>query len=373
MNVGYFATNLGVIPNARAKTGIEIMKNAGKNLGNLAFWYAARRLFTDDVVLIGWGSKPQEFADDVDIFVIPAANFLNPAVDLSALADLVEGLNKPVLVFGLGAQSVDEDAIPQLQPGTVRFLKAVAARTPKIFLRGAYTKRVCEHYGVRNVQVAGCPSLFINPDKDLGSRVQNNVGKIEKLYVASATFSSYTYPFECSLFSAAMERPGSTYVIQDPWDFLDIIDGREIAVDAEVEAVLAALMPNQPLHEATRKFSQVSRYFTGIPEWLEAAALHDYAVSTRIHGAIVALMAGVPSVVVGHDARVRELAAACRIPCVSGSAVRTDKFDLEEFRSSVAFDGVLFDENRAEIAGLYQQLMKEVGLAAAPFLSEITG
>lgn len=371
MNVGYFATNLGVIPNARARNGVDILKNAGRNLGNLAFWYAARRLFTDDVRLIGWGSKPQEFASEIDIFVIPAANFLNPASDLSALADLIEGLNKPVVVFGLGAQSVDENIIPQLKAGTVRFLRAAAARTPKIFLRGTYTKKVCEHYGVENVQVAGCPSLFINPEKDLGIRVQNKTNTIGRLYVASATFSPYTYHFEHSLFSAVAERSGSTYVVQDPWDFLDIIDRRNIEIDAEVAAVLATLMPDQPLHEATRRFSEVSRYFTSIPEWLEAATSHDYAVSTRIHGAIVALMAGVPSVVVGHDARVRELAAACGIPCVSGSAVRPDKFDPEEFRSSVAFDGALFDANRAKIARFYLQLMKEVGLAAAPFLSEI--
>src|SRR3712207_6450775 len=48
--------------------------------------------------------------------------------------------------------------------------------------------------------------------------------------------------------------------------------------------------------------------------WMEELRAHDFSFGTRIHGNIVALLAGTPSVVLAHDSRTLELCRYHDIP-----------------------------------------------------------
>ena len=56
------------------------------------------------------------------------------------------------------------------------------------------------------------------------------------------------------------------------------------------------------------------RFFSSIPEWKVDLATHDFFIGTRVHGSIVALNSGVPSVVMNGDSRAREMCEYLNIP-----------------------------------------------------------
>ena len=59
------------------------------------------------------------------------------------------------------------------------------------------------------------------------------------------------------------------------------------------------------------------RYFTCIPDWLEFYRSRDFVLGTRVHGAILALQAGVPSILVTHENRTAGLAHSLSIPSMT--------------------------------------------------------
>ena len=365
MRVGYLANNLGVILKPNLQDTVGLLGEAGRNLGNLAFWFAARRLFTDPIELVSWTSSGRLIRQRIDVLVIPAANFLNPAFDLTQLADLVESLDRPVVIWGLGAQSANEDMIPALQAGTLRFLRSVAARADKIFVRGEYSKRVCQHYGISNAVVAGCPSLFISENVHIGMDVQARyAGPMDRLYVAGSTYKDSAGVVDSGLFHQVVSRPGSSYVVQDPHELISFLltGTSRIETSKSLSLALSTLRRDKSDEWARESLSKVGRFFTSVPDWLTAASEHDFAISMRIHGAVLAFMAGIPSIVVGHDTRVRELATTMSIPWISVSDALAGLADVEQLFRKIEFSGEAFDSNRSRLAALYVDQLEAASL-----------
>jgi len=154
MRVGYFAQNYGVVNNPHSMNIDQLMHHTGHNTGNLAFWHAANLLFdADEQVLVDWGSTADQLKDKIDLLVIPAANFLNHTSNLEAQAKLIEALDMPTILMGIGAQSETHTEFTPLTDGTKRFLQVVAERTPFIGVRGEYSADLCRHYGINNLEV----------------------------------------------------------------------------------------------------------------------------------------------------------------------------------------------------------------------------
>ena len=118
--VAYLAENFGSLPSefVSLETAMHL---CGHNVGNFAFWNAARKLFDADITLFGFGSKTKGLTrKNVDFICIPAANFLNATANLDWLAKLIRELDKPCIVVGRGAPSARENTIPEQRPGTVQ-------------------------------------------------------------------------------------------------------------------------------------------------------------------------------------------------------------------------------------------------------------
>lgn len=169
--IGIIAESFGNLSDPANTSSRILMKSSGFNIGNWAFWNATRKLVDGDVTLISGRPNSEDYIDKLDILIIPAANWLQHRYDFSWLADFIEDIDKPCIMIGLGAQSHSEETIHPLTEGTLRMLRAVSSRTPYIGVRGEYTYKICKHYGVDNVQVMGCPSLFTNNSPTLGEDI----------------------------------------------------------------------------------------------------------------------------------------------------------------------------------------------------------
>src|SRR5262249_22564141 len=77
------------------------------------------------------------------------------------LAKNIQRAALPVVVFGLGSQAgLNGPPGSSIAPETVRLLKVISDHSRKIAVRGAFTAEVCARFGISNVEVVGCQSVF---------------------------------------------------------------------------------------------------------------------------------------------------------------------------------------------------------------------
>jgi hypothetical protein len=370
--VAYLAENFGAFPRGTLSSS-TVMHQSGHNVGNFAFWNASRLLFDGELRLFGFGSNAANVPrDKVDFVVIPAANYLNATADLGGLAELIRQLDRPCVVFGLGAQSEDEKVVPALKPGTVEFLREAAARTPYLAVRGAFSKQVCEANGVGNVRVMGCPSIFTNGDRKLGSKIQNAWARpIDKLAIHASSMKTHVRHAERVLFQQLAVHQGSSYVIQRPVELMKAARGEALneADEKYIKFAHDFLAPDLSRASFLRTLRASGVVPFSIDSWLFHLAGHSHSVGTRIHGAVLSLSAELPSVCITHDTRTRELSQVLKVPNVDCSEVK--KFSsLSELLASQKFDGEVFEDNRSALARGFVALLQEVGLGASKYLRE---
>lgn len=79
------------------------------------------------------------------------------------LSDFISKIKKPILVAGLGANSL-EGFVPHfyklLDDEQVRFWRLLGEKCNSIGVRGYFTAEVLNDLGIKNVRVIGCPSYF---------------------------------------------------------------------------------------------------------------------------------------------------------------------------------------------------------------------
>jgi hypothetical protein len=376
MRVGYFATNRGRVAPSAASTGAELMRETGQNTGNLAFWRAAAALVQDETVLLPWQWNGRDGREAIDLLMIPAANHLNPEWDFGDLADAIDAFDGPVLVFGLGAQAQRESDEVVLRPGTVRLLQALSAHCSSLFVRGPFTAGVCARYGAHRVTIAGCPSITLNPDPNLGAGIEARIGaQARRLSCAGAALKGENQAIEAALFARICARPGSSLILQCPAELIDLAASPDTATAATLDRARAFFAPDSTPEAFGADFARVARCFGDADAWiarLRADAV-DYTINTRIHGTILALMAGIPSLAIGHDSRIRELCAVMAIPCRSGAAVLAEADRIEDMFVELDFDGLAFDRRRRDLARLYRDQVACAGLTPSVGLATLCG
>jgi len=285
------------------------------NSGNLIFSVAAQRILataTTEVTVDGFVIDPGE-ADRIneryDAYVIPLANAFRPSYEptLHRLTALIRRLRIPVVILGVGAQAdigYRTDRLRPIEPAVRAFVGAVLDRAPSIGVRGELTQSYLEGLGFRDVEVIGCPSLFIDgPDL--------RVDKPGPALAPDARVAINVSPYVTAMGPIVrhhVERyPNLRYIPQD-------IDTLELLLWGGVNEDVPASEP-RPIHPAHPLFvDDQARFFVDPWPWLTYLRTVDFSFGTRIHGNIAALMAGTPAVVLAHDSRTLELARYFAIP-----------------------------------------------------------
>lgn len=298
------------------------------NAGNMLFSTAAwRTLLTDDVELVADGYETERrssrragerIAAEYDGVVIPLANAFRMSFlpQLDRLTDVISQLTVPVTVLGVGAQfrlGSDLDTAPDELRRSVRsFVSAVLERSPSIGVRGSFTRDflVDLGFGDDRIDVIGCPSLYgFGGDGSLSAR--------RPLTADSALAVTYSpYLRDIGPFVAAVtDAFPDSYVVPQTVEGLALLrygEPTRFASKTELPETAA-----HPLYRADRM-----RFFLDATTWIDTLRDRDLVVGTRIHGTIAGLLAGVPSILVAHDSRTRELAEFHAIPFEKKSALR---------------------------------------------------
>lgn len=304
-------------------TGVRARLAAtGSNTGNLLIGDAVARQLDVDIVSSSTVADPAVLNDSADVIVIPSANFLSPAVDLSWLMPVVEGTTLPVLMVGVGAQFPTMDVgEAHLPPATVRLMKMISERTVSIGVRGQFTADVLARHGIRNTRVIGCPSLFRLGKAMLEIR-KPDPRALVPVFNGSSNVIRHAYSMqdarvaELKLLKLAMAFD-APYIFQNELPEMLWQAGQSVEESKrDCQSTLRALDADLALHDYLRYIRRRGVTFFNVDEWAEAMAKHNVVVGTRFHGNVIGISQGIPAVFVAHDSRTTELCDALSIPFI---------------------------------------------------------
>lgn len=362
-----------------------IRKVASDNTGNLMFKFATRKLFEDDVVYVRYSDDPSEVRSKIDVLVLPEANLINPQVNYGAAANFVANVDKPTLLFGVGAQgsmhSSPEDFL-NIPEGSKRFLLEVSKRTPAIFCRGSFTKKVIELLGIKNVRAIGCPTFMIYPKSNLWRKI----GARSKFSILDrASITEGVYPqvnrtqsldfTERFLFDLVLSEnadyvgQAQVSVLKSGFGLFDEVNKNDLF---NLKKYIAPQLSDERFEKiSTRNF----KAFCRVDNWLNYAASRTAFCGSRIHGNMVGIQSGTPSLPLVHDSRTNELCQSMRLPHLNMNDffnIRTKQDFIDAFDIVFNSDLLELDQFRASVANLYAEILLEVGLTPSRNLLAIS-
>ncbi|MFJ3302287.1 polysaccharide pyruvyl transferase family protein [Streptomyces sp. NPDC086549] len=288
------------------------------NSGNLIFSDAAHKILETpgtEVVSNGIATDVAAAArinEEYDAFVVPLANAFRPSFEsgLKRLTRLIDRLRIPVVVLGVGAQtgvSYNPERLKRIEPTVREFVSAVLDRSASIGVRGEFTEKYLKDMGFRDVEVIGCPSLFM-----YGRRLDVHKRAValtaESRIAINGSHSAVRSQGLDRIIARAHERyPHLRFVGQNLSDARQL-HWRDLSdPNAQVTA-----MPTHPDHPMYRE--DKVRVYVDPVTWIDDLRPFDFSFGSRIHGNIAALLAGTPATVLCGDSRTLELCRYFDIP-----------------------------------------------------------
>lgn len=350
----------------------------GQNVGNLAFHYAMGKILGGGQKALAWHLDPQLLNAGGDIGVMPCANQLGAHADYGRLGERFSDLTIGLVAVGLGAQgNSDFGQIPVVPEGTQNWVREIVARaptdSPNIGVRGPFTLRVLEHYGLADKAiVTGCPTLFLNPEPNLGQAIRERATRgLGRIAIAAGHQKwKQLSKIEASIVKL-MEKSDGFYIVQSPIEMVALARGE--AHTLSTEALLECrdyINPHMSVAEFISWSLRYGRAFFNVSEWMEQLRSCDFVVGTRIHGVMMGLQAGIPGLCIVHDSRTREMCEVMKVPFVMAKDV-IDGVDVERLETYLEFDFESFDLNRRNLAGRLSTFMLGNKIPSSRWLEKI--
>ena len=217
----------------------------------------------------------------------------------------LDRLDAPLLTLSLSANSFQRDweldLHTRLSPVKTAFMKMVSERSTSIGVRGEFAAHVLGNLGIKNVEVVGCPSYFAKGEDRVVMPARRDALSGLRLGVTGA-------------FRPRRHEAQALYLLQGDaeWPMVELLyDQTRPAEDYDPSPYGTPLL--NPLVLAS--LENRVKIFSNARQWEDYISKNCFAVAgTRLHGAIVALNAGVPAVVTNGDARARESCEYLGIP-----------------------------------------------------------
>lgn len=365
------------IPDSAFLQTDKLYERVGNNTGNLAFHFAIDRHLGGDAHVVDWSAPIEQINSGGRVGILPCANQLGPHADYSAFATKFKNLSVPLVAIGLGAQAGTDAKVPDVPPGTLDWVRAIADHAPEdapnITVRGQFTLEVLAHYGLADrAVVLGCPTLFINPDPALGHLIASNVKEPKRIAVASGHQRwKHLAAIEASLARMVTATSGS-YVGQSPLEMLKLTRGEAEMLNFEqLMECRRYACPEMDSAEFVWWSKRHGNVFFDIPSWMEHYRRFDFVVGARIHGVMLGLQAGVPSLCIVHDSRTLELCQTMAVPYVLAKDVVRDGISRESLLKLFHFDADAFDQNRRKLCTTYLAFLERNGIRPAGWLKNI--
>ncbi|MGW9595390.1 polysaccharide pyruvyl transferase family protein [Streptomyces chartreusis] len=288
------------------------------NSGNLIFSDAAHKILeTPRTEVVSNGIRTDVSAagrinEEFDAFVVPLANAFRPSFEpqLRRLTRLIRKLKIPVVVPGVGAQTslgYNPARLKPMEPTVRDFVSAVLDHSASIGVRGEFTERYLKDMGFKDVEVIGCPSLFMY-GKDLHVRKSSEtLGPEARIAMNGSHSAVKSQGLDRVIARTHARYPHLRFIGQN------LSDARQLYWrDLSDPNASVTAMPTHPDHPMYRE-DKVRVYIDPVT-WIDDLRAFDFSFGSRIHGNIAALLAGTPAMVLCGDSRTLELCRYFGIP-----------------------------------------------------------
>lgn len=360
----------------------------------------ARALDMDEFVTLTREATPEQF-DYVnatcDAIIVVAQNALFPGwFETHLPVSYLKQIRIPMVFFSLGLQFRFGDDL-SLTPGDVESLKYIQDRCASLQVRGYITEELLYRYGITRTRVLGCPSLLYAGSSSIPIRAPSLERVTFTLTDMGRLPSIHDWQFRVldELIGKAahitVAAQGGEYVLQDYLSLRDGVsfyerDDFDLHLDGSpvqeaprqnwtgglaAGGLVRSVLKRRDLQEAEKS---VRWYYRDAPERVrEAIITHGFYspllseyirrardqtlyCGTRLHGNLIALVQGTPTVFAIHDYRLKDMAEFLRVPSISMERDET-RFNVEDLSWSA------YSERLSEIWNGFADFFSENGLA----------
>lgn len=293
--------------------------------------------------------KIDQLREEYDYVILRGSNYINREMNWRDTIPVLKRLGLPVIAFGVGAQAPVKGQL-ELSEESKAVWRLIAGSTTSVGVRGAYSAQVLNDIGIKNVRVIGCPTAFRRNNQHLRIKLPE-LDTVEKVGVTVRREVSPTYAQDIQryltlhrdLIKAMANRFDITLMAQGEVEEKKMVFG----TDEQKEDAIAALKANRWVSDwyfddAMEKLYRERMYYSDVvADYETLVRAHQLVLGYRLHGNLMALANGVPSIYFTYDSRTAEFAETYKIPSY-------DVFGGKPFRLEDYWDQSLFDKyNRA--------------------------
>ena len=256
-----------------------------------------------------------------DYIFLRGSNFIHNRMDWLSAVEVLEKVQLPVYAIGVGSQAPSRDNY-QLTGDNLRIWQMISERSKLIGVRGTFTADVLYSNGIKNIEIAGCPSLFRARNRDLriappasldhvafSIRRETNAGyssDVAKYLSVQRDFLVNTLrQFDTTLTTHGEAEEKAFYYRNEP----------AIAA-ARKEFLRSGWWTAETAEELEKLYREKMFFFLRVEDYDDFIRTQDFAFGYRVHGVLPALAQGVPGLLVKYDTRSTELADSFAIPSV---------------------------------------------------------
>jgi hypothetical protein len=294
------------------------------------------------------------FNAEFDYVFLRGSNYVHAEMDWERTSEVLRRLKIPVLAFGIGAQAPVSGGL-RLSDDTKTVMRLIADSTASMGVRGSYSAEVMHGLGIRNVRIIGCPTAFRANKPDLRIKLPP-LDQVRSVGVTLRREVSDSYAqdierylnFHRDLVKAMADRFDATLMSQGEAEEKKLALG----TPEQKAQAMAALRDNfwareWFLDEQVEALYQSRMFYSDVvAEYEQLVRRLDLVLGYRLHGNLMALANGTPSIYFTYDSRTVEFAETFRIPSV-------DVFSGKEFRLEDYWEQSRFDRFNAAYAQTY--------------------
>ena len=283
-----------------------------------------------------------KYNSEYEYCFLRGSNYINSSMNWQNTYEVVSRLKIPVISFGVGAQAPASGPL-ELSAESRRVLALLADHCETMGVRGIYTAEVLWDHGIRNARIIGCPTLFRHRDPQLQIDLPS-LDQVRRVAFTLRREVSATYARDVQLYNSVQRR-----VILDLATRFDLgisaqgeIEEKKIVLGtAEQRAdALADLSKSGWLQGEVDTLDQLYRerlfYADAVSAYDDYVRQFDLVLGYRLHGNLIALSNGIPSVYFTYDSRTAEFADTFKIPAFD--VFQNEAFELEAFWDQARFE-----------------------------------
>ncbi|MEZ0168739.1 polysaccharide pyruvyl transferase family protein [Microvirga sp. TS319] len=294
---------------------------------------------------------------EYDYVFLRGSNYIHSEMNWEKAIEVLKKLRIPVIAWGIGAQAPVKGKL-ELSEQTKTVLRLMADSTTSIGVRGAYSAQVLWDLGIKNVRIVGCPTAFRRNNPDLEIKLP----PLDTIKTAGITVRrevSRTYArnveryltFHRDMVKEMASRFDVVLMAQGEVEEKKMVFG----TPAQREEAFATLKANAwvgqwYLDETMEKLHRERLFYSDVvADYEDLVQQKDMVLGYRLHGNLMALANGTPSIYFTYDSRTVEFAETYQIPSYDVFSDKT--FSLEEY-----WDQSLFDKFNRAYRFMYREM-----------------